>query len=140
MNCNDETALLLCPSSRCGEGALLLGIIGRDGQVGYIRPALIITKDFVEMAQSGRRPEHRFRFAAPCEGKACVHWTGVSCAVIGDALSAATGLSADQSSSAQLPNCTIRPQCRWFAQEGSRACGVCPFVFNYVPAQSAASR
>ena len=140
MTCNEKGAApLLCPSSRCNEGAVLLGIIGRDGQVGYIRPALTVTQDFVEAAQGGRRPEHRFRFAAPCEGTACVHWTGVECGIIGDALSAAKSISPDQSPSEQLPNCTIRSQCRWFAQEGSQACGVCRFVFNYLPAQSAVS-
>ncbi|MCQ8774313.1 hypothetical protein [Streptomyces telluris] len=26
------------------------------------------------------------------------------------------------------PRCGIRAACRWFAQDGPRACGVCPLV------------
>jgi hypothetical protein len=28
----------------------------------------------------------------------------------------------------ELPACGIRERCRWFAQEGSAACAVCPLV------------
>src|SRR6266436_4777410 len=30
-----------------------------------------------------------------------------------------------------LPACRIRPHCRWFLQEGSAACRVCPQVVTY---------
>jgi hypothetical protein len=29
---------------------------------------------------------------------------------------------------AELPECSIRAQCRWFAQSGAAACAACPEV------------
>lgn len=122
---------LLCPSSLCQEGALLLGIVDSDGRVGYISPAPAVGKEFVEKAHQGRTPEHRFRFAAPCQEAACVHWTGTRCGVIDQAKSVAETTQRSVSPANSLPRCAVRSECRWFAQCGSDACFVCPSVFNY---------
>jgi hypothetical protein len=123
---------LLCPSARCGEGALLVGIIGPDGKIGYVNPALPIDKKFVERSRGGRGPEQRFRFAAPCQKSGCVHWSGTRCGVIDQARAASEATQTGNDSLDLLPRCGIRRQCRWFAQSGLDACSVCPFVFNYV--------
>jgi hypothetical protein len=123
---------LLCPSARCGEGALLVGIIGPDGKIGYVSPALPVDEKFVEQTRAGRPPEQRFRFAAPCQESGCVHWMGTRCGVIDQARAAAEVTQTGRASSNSLPRCGIRRQCRWFAQAGSDACFACPFVFNYV--------
>lgn len=133
MNCKrDGDTQLLCPSARCGEGALLVGIIGAEGKIGYISPSFPVDKKFIEQTRTGRAPEQRFRFAALCQESGCVHWTGTRCGVIDQARAAAERTQTGRDSSESLPRCGIRRQCRWFAQDGSDACSVCPFVFNYV--------
>jgi hypothetical protein len=127
---NQSKSQLLCPSSRCGEGSLLLGIIGSDGKAGYINPAPMVDKKFVENA--GCAPEQRFRFAAPCRESACAHWTGTRCGVIDHATSVAESTDIGTDSPNPLPRCAVRSRCRWFAQHGQKACFVCPSVFNYV--------
>src|SRR5215217_3316213 len=123
----------LCPSARCEEGAILLGIVGEDGVVGYVSPLITIDNDFVQQAHKGRTPEKRFRFSQPCIEDGCQQWTGSRCGVIDRALQAAEeesvgGVFKD----AALPKCTIRPRCRWFAQVGRSACAVCPLVITEV--------
>jgi hypothetical protein len=41
----------LCPSARCKEGAILLGIVGKDGVVGYVRPQETVDAEFVRRAR-----------------------------------------------------------------------------------------
>ena len=115
---------LACPSFRCEPGAVLLGIVGRDQKVGYIRPELRIDESFVSRASSGRSPEKRFRFAGPCVEGRCRQWTGEGCGVIKEVLASSA------SSCERLPACVLRPHCRWYAQEGTAACRVCPLVLT----------
>ena len=122
---------LLCPSARCEEGAVLLGVVGGDGTVGYIRPLVTIDQEFVDRAKQGRDPEKRFRFAQPCiEGK-CAHWRGQRCGVIDQGLEFQEDGTIPRPEQ-PLPKCSIRPSCRWFAQVGPRACSVCPLVVTDV--------
>jgi hypothetical protein len=118
----------LCPSARCEEGAILLGIVGKDGVVGYVRPRVAVDAEFVRRAREGRTPEKRFRFSQPCIESGCQQWTGDRCGVIDRVLPAAQEAGAIDTSANALPRCTIRPRCRWFAQVGRRACLVCPLV------------
>lgn len=133
MSCRSIDGLqMLCPSARCDEGAQLLGILGPEGKVAYISPALRVDGNFTEKAWIGRAPEQRFRFAAPCRESECAHWTGTRCGVIDRAIEAAAATKTGQRLSEPLPRCGVRMQCRWFAQRGVDACATCPFLFNYV--------
>jgi hypothetical protein len=116
----------LCPSARCAPGATLLGIVGPRGVVGYVRPQIEIDDRFVETAAQGRTPEKRFRFASTCVEGGCVQWTGSRCGVIDEVLELQE--QGDLPVAAELPACTIRRDCRWYAQAGRRACSACPFV------------
>lgn len=118
---------LTCPSARCEAGATLLGIVTGDGTVAYLSPPLQIDQAFVDRAAEGRPPEQRFRFAAPCVESGCGRWTGSRCEVI-DAVA-----TAEVEPPAELPQCSIRSSCRWFAQSGRDACGVCPLVLTESP-------
>jgi hypothetical protein len=114
----------LCPSAKCEEGAVLLGIIGPQGSLAYINPRVEVDASFVDEAKQGRAPEKRFRFAQPCmEGK-CHYWTGSSCGVVSGVLAEISNVETEMG----LPRCSIRKDCRWFAQEGPKACYVCPLV------------
>lgn len=111
----------LCPSSHAEPGAILLGIVGSDGRIGYVTPQLRIDSGFVESSKEGRAPEKRFRFAGPCIETGCAQWSDNKCGVIESALQAVEGIQG-------LPKCSIRPRCRWFSQRGSAACAVCPLI------------
>ena len=122
----------LCPSARCEDGAILLGIVGKNGVVGYVRPLMRVDEAFVRKAREGHAPERRFRFSQPCIESACKQWSGDRCGVIDRALPAAEEAGASYTSGKALPRCTIRPRCRWFAQAGRDACAVCPLVITDV--------
>lgn len=124
---NDHEPELFCPSGRCAEGSVLLGVVGADGTVGFVRPQLKVDAEFVRQAEAGRRPEKRLRFAQPCVESGCGHWIGHQCAVVERMLELQTEelLPAAED---ELPHCTIRSHCRWFDQRGRDACGVCRYV------------
>jgi hypothetical protein len=117
---------VLCPSSTCHEGALVIALLGEDGRLGYVRPALPVDKEFVRQAGEHGDPESRFRFADPCAQDACSHWNDRHCTLVGRLIDAAP--LPEPESPAAFPRCDIRSDCRWFAQRGRDACGVCPTV------------
>jgi hypothetical protein len=117
-----------CPSACCETGASLLGIVGHDGIVGFITPAITIDQEFVDAARRGRPPEGRFRFAQPCVEGRCRQWTGSRCSVIDQVLMASQ--DAARTHDNPLPRCAIRRSCTWFAQVGREACAVCPLVIH----------
>ncbi len=116
----------LCPSSRCAEGAILLGVVGSDAQVQFLNQPVRIDAEFVDIAHQGRRPEKRFRFSSPCATNACRHWTGSRCGVIDEVFDSVPETHRIET----RPRCAIREQCRWHRQEGDAACGACPLVIT----------
>jgi hypothetical protein len=117
---------ILCPSSKCEEGAILLGIVQQDGHVGFVNQRLYINKEFVEVARTGRSPEKRFRFGNKCMSAACEQWSDGHCTVM-ERIMNVNGSVREPSC---LPSCSIRPQCRWYQQHGGRACAICPFIIT----------
>jgi len=117
---------ILCPSGLCNEGSILLGIVQQDGHVGFIKQKIMLDKEFVQSARKGRSPEKRFRFAEQCRESACTQWRDNKCGVIDQVIS----MLAPKQVPDELPQCGIRPECRWFKQEGGRACAVCPEVIT----------
>jgi hypothetical protein len=118
-----------CPSTRVHEGAILLGIVGPEGRVAYLTPETRVDEEFVKAVQNRGRPEKRFRFASRCVEDGCGHWTGNRCGVIQQALESDLD-QAVTDARGPLPACAIRPRCRWFGQEGRRACAVCPLIVH----------
>lgn len=125
----------LCPSSRAERGAILLGIVGAEGKIGYLTPEMRIGAEFLEVADQGRTPEKRFRFAGPCVEAGCAQWTGTRCGVIDaalDEIGPCVSTNQAETSERSLPKCSIRARCRWFAQQGRNACAVCPLIITDV--------
>ena len=120
---------LLCPSGRCKPGVVLLGIVGPDGKVGYLSERITVDEAFVQRASQGRAPEARFRFAEPCVAQRCGNWDAGAhrCGVVDEVVSSP---HARPPSEHPLPRCSIRAQCRWFAQSRARACASCPLVVH----------
>ena len=63
-----------------------------------------------------------FRLSARCEEKKCTHFDGIDCQL---AVRIAKMLPEVVD---HLPACNIRPDCRWFRQEGRAACVRCPQI------------
>lgn len=120
----------LCPSSRCHEGAILLGIVLADGRVAFARDRLVVDDAFVQNAttEGSRPPESRFRFSSPCAQAACLQWTGSRCGVIDAVLKDVRDQPLQPEAGSPLPDCSIRHHCRWFEQAGAAACAVCDLV------------
>jgi hypothetical protein len=117
-----------CPSALCEEDALLLGVVGPDGTVGYVQPPTRISADFVERARARGHPERWFRFSVPCREAACHQWTGAGCGVIDIVIGTRPPDPPDGKTATGLPACGIRRTCRWFHQHGAAACAVCPQI------------
>src|ERR1700756_3286095 len=74
-----------CPSGRSVVGASLIGIIGKDGRLGYLREEIPVDEVFLTMVQA-RSPLRRFRFSEPCVESRCSQWTGTRCGLIDEIL------------------------------------------------------
>jgi hypothetical protein len=116
-----------CPSSTCHTGALLLGVVGKDHKVNMLDQPIPVNDEFVETVNAAGDPENRFRFAGKCAKSGCSQWTGSSCGIM-DELAMANHLL--EVIDANLPPCAIRPTCRWYAQEGAKACMICPYIIT----------
>jgi hypothetical protein len=114
----DSPDKLLCPSYKCVTGAMLLGIVQADGTIAFLGRPVRIDQRFVRVAQQGRAPEKRFRFAGTCAEGACMHWAGNRCEL-------AEKLSGSSETRPEFPECGIRLSCRWHAEQGHAACHVC---------------
>jgi hypothetical protein len=117
---------ILCPSGRCQDGAILLGIVQEDGYVSIANEKIVIDKEFVQIAHCGRSPEKRFRFAENCVNVGCKQWAHGRCGVIDKV----TEILSPKEEITAVPECPIRPECRWYKQCGSKACVVCPEVIT----------
>ncbi|MEI9932612.1 MAG: hypothetical protein WDM89_19280 [Rhizomicrobium sp.] len=105
----------------------VVGIVGADGRVSYLKDRLEIDQAFLD--EAGPRPEQRFRFSGMCVEHRCKQWDGCKCTVIENVIeNAATTVAPDPDTS--LRPCSIRPACRWFDQRGGEACRVCVFVIT----------
>lgn len=112
-----------CPSTALDYATHLLGVVGPDGRVHYVSPALPLNDDFRAKARQVGSPEARFRLTGPCVESGCQQWTGSRCGVIDSLLDQVEG-----SLDTELRPCAVRRTCRWFDQSGAPACRVCPFV------------
>jgi hypothetical protein len=116
---------LKCPSAEPGMTDLqVLGVISRDGEkpmLAYLDEPVGPAAEMLALAEP-LPVSHVFRLAGRCEEKKCAHFDGARCQLavrIVDMLPEVVD---------SLPACTIRPECRWFRQEGKAACLRCPQV------------
>lgn len=114
----------LCPSYRCAEDALLIGIVQPDATVALAARPLAVSRDFVEAASAGRKPETRFRFAGACVEHNCAQWKRGKCGIPDRVRKSLAGGELPQA----VVACAIRADCRWFAQDSYDACRLCPLV------------
>jgi hypothetical protein len=118
----------MCPSAQPEiQGSVAFGIVGGSAEnprVAWIERPVPVTSDLLALA-SPIDPTRVFRIAAPCQEKACCHFDGTDCRLATNLVQLLPAVIET------LPPCQIRPDCRWFRQEGGSACRVCPQVVTY---------
>ncbi|MGH2587249.1 MAG: nitrogen fixation protein [Dehalococcoidia bacterium] len=121
----DESERPLCPSARPEmAGAVIFGVVGGTApapRVAHLVQPLPVTQELLALAEPAS-PLQVFRTAAPCAASACAHFAQNRCRlasrIVEELPQAVDG----------LPACRIRPDCRWWQQEGREACLRCPLV------------
>ncbi|MDR9404368.1 MAG: nitrogen fixation protein [Halothece sp. Uz-M2-17] len=122
-----EAKMPLCPSSRPElPNSVVFGVIRgsvEKPRVNYLKQPEPVTKEVIALAEPVT-PTEVFRTASPCEESSCQHFDGQDCQL------AKRVVDQLPSVSQKLPACSIRNECRWWAQEGSSACFRCPQVIT----------
>lgn len=115
--------MILCPSAAMTEGSLLFGLIDRRGHVSYSQAAVPVSKKLLLHLPLAEDAEQQFRFASTCATSACTHWAeGCS---LSSRLSQFQVFAVDSDNNQAPPQCPIRPQCRWYLQDGPSICTAC---------------
>ena len=124
---------LLCPSARGHPGAsVLIGVVGGTPGAPRVMPteaALEVTPELLALA-GPVEPTEVFRFASGCRECACPHFSKNACQL------AVRSVEILPEVTNKLPHCAIRPQCRWFRQEGPAMCRRCPQIVTDQPRPS----
>ena len=117
----------LCPSSSPElKNSKVFGIVTgtlEKPKVTYLEKAQPVTDELMALADSVT-PTEVFRIAAPCVAKGCKHFDGQDCRLV-TRIVENFPISTDD-----LPQCSIRSDCRWWRQEGKTACMRCPQVIT----------
>lgn len=119
----------MCPSNKAKNGSELLGVRQDDGTVAILPQTLPVDEDFIRKASlDGMEPEKKFRFTNKCVESGCQQWTGKGCGVVEQVIQFLDHLPVKDA----IPECPIRPSCRWHLQKGPSACKVCPFIISEI--------
>ncbi|WP_371616319.1 hypothetical protein [Streptomyces sp. NBC_00454] len=118
---------LWCPSGSAyaPESVVLAVRAGLDGPPAYL-PAPRPAAEALTELEPGAEPRRLLRLASHCVAH-CLNRAGESCTL-------ATRLAATPREAAALPDCHLRPGCKWWTQSGPRACRACPQVATRRPA------
>jgi hypothetical protein len=125
---------ILCPSARADmEGSIIFGVVGgtvEEPRVGYLVESLPVSEDLLALTGPAE-PTEVFRIAATCITTACQQFDGRDCRLASRAVQFLPRVVE------LLPACRIRPNCRWWRQEGKAACLRCPQVVttNFHPSR-----
>ena len=126
---SDGAGGCMCPSTSAANATVVLGVVLPSGRVAYATPAVEATPSLVEALDDGSgRLESRYRFAGPCVESRCGFWTGATCGLGAALADSYADVAGAEASDAALPRCSIRARCRWYAEQGGRACAACPLV------------
>jgi hypothetical protein len=102
-------------------GARVFGVVlgtAEEPTVAYLDRAIPVEQ--LDLEVDPTQVGQFLRIAAECAGDSCVHFDDDSCS-LGDRVA-----SDVPSVVSMLPRCSIRRDCRWFAEQGGDVCGRCP--------------
>jgi hypothetical protein len=132
-NSGREASRPLCPSAQPNwPTAKIIGVVGgtpESAEVAYLEQALQPTDGMLGLA-APLDPTEVFRFTAPCVAGACAHFGDGRCRL------ASKIITLFHEVTSELPPCSIRPECRWWRQEGPAACRRCPQIVTRDALQS----
>jgi hypothetical protein len=115
----------VCPSAQPQmEGATLLGVVSgtpEKPRLAYLAAPLPVTAEMLALT-GPISPTAVLRFGAPCAGRGCRHFDGADCRLAARIVQLLPPVVDG------LPACHLRPDCRWWQQEGRAACLRCPQV------------
>jgi hypothetical protein len=119
---------LLCPSAQPDwPTARIIGVVGgtpEQAQIAFLDEPALPTEKLLALA-GPLQPTEVFRFTAPCAAAACNHFGEGRCRLASKIMRLLSEVTSE------LPPCAIRPQCRWWLQEGPPACLRCPQVVTH---------
>jgi len=125
----------LCPSAQPDwPSARIIGVAGgtpEQARVAFLDQPAPSSIELLGLAEP-LQPTEVFRFTAPCASAACSHFGEGRCRLASKIVRLLPEVTSE------LPTCSIRPQCRWWGQEGLTACMRCPQVVTYDALQSEA--
>jgi hypothetical protein len=104
--------------------AKIFGIAGGtidQPEITFLDEAVPVTPDLLA-ATTPVSPREVFRFSADCRKDGCPHWSDEGpgrCTLV------STVLREFDPVVTELPPCSVRKSCRWWAQEGRAACQRC---------------
>jgi len=115
----------LCPSAQPDmENSVVFGVVGGTVEqphlVHLVEPQPV-TDELLALSFPVE-PTEVFRFAATCTLHACKHFDGLNCRLAQKIVETLPVVVET------LPPCSLRPDCRWWRQEGKAACIRCPQV------------
>ena len=123
-----QPARPLCPSAQPDwPGARIIGVVGgtpEQARVAFLDEPAPLNQELLALAEP-LRPTEVFRFTAPCASAACAHFGEGRCRL------ATKVVRLLPEAMSELPPCAIRPQCRWWTQEGPSACLRCPQIVTH---------
>jgi hypothetical protein len=121
----NTTAMPMCPSGRPDTGnAVVFGVVGGTVDVprlGYTTELMPVNEEILALSDSVK-PTEIFRMASTCAAHGCQHFDGDRCRL------AMRIVEQLPSVVETLPACQIRPNCRWWLEQGKAACLRCPQV------------
>lgn len=97
----------------------MLGLADADGRVRFLAKPLPIPPEAVAVLTDDDM-KRRVRLTGPCISTRCIHWAD-GCSL---------GRSLVDLGTAVDRVCPIVSDCRWYLENGNRACGVCTRVFH----------
>ena len=125
MNKDENEKPLLCPSAQPEmEDCVAFGVVGGTVEaplMAHLEHPLPVTEELLALSNPVQ-PTEVFRFAAPCAGDACQHFDGTDCRLATRIVQIMPAVTS------ALPPCSLRPECRWWQQEGKAACMRCPQI------------
>ncbi|WP_235296195.1 hypothetical protein [Portibacter marinus] len=107
-----------CPSAPYKKGHSVFGKF-EGNTLQYLEELDVIESGDLEFGK-----HENVRATMPCVTKGCINWNGNKCTVP-DQMSHYFNPVQDLSA---VENCPIRSSCRWYAQDGDRACSICPLI------------
>ena len=123
--------LLRDSSEPIAPQALVVGGTVDSPQLAYLHEPLPVTNKLLAVSGSVA-PTEVFRFAAPCANSRCKHFDDNQCHLAKRIVSMLPTVVD------VLPACQLRPNCRWWQQEGKSACLRCPQIVTktYHPSET----